>query len=271
MKLTSREQSASKRLQQQLLSNRSMCRFSALAALFLCILVGGAVAEEPAELLDSAFVFGSATTAEISASLEIDERGRAKTRKLRVLVEAQEGERKLFAQIVDPPFLDDIRFLSITDPQGEKSRWTATSTGVRRIADAGDDERLFGSDFTVQDLSGIDRDQFELESLPRDTINGREMHLISARDLRRRSEYPQRQFWVDVETDLVYQAKYYDGRERLVKRYRVHETFVRGGITYPELVTMSDFSVDSESTLTVLDFQVVQDIPDRHFSRAALR
>lgn len=244
---------------------------SAITALLLVFFAGVAAADEPAEVLDSAFVFGGATTAEIRASLEIDERGRVKTRGLRVLVEAQGGERKLFAQIAEPPFLDDMRFLSITDSQGEKARWTATSTGVRRIADAGDNERLFGSDFTVQDLSGIDRDQFELESLPGDTIDGREMHRISARDLRRRSEYPQRRFWVDVETNLVYQAEYYDGRDRLVKRYLVHETFEREGTTYPEVVTMSDFAVDSESTLTVLDFQVADDIPDRHFSRAALR
>ena len=266
--------------------------------LFVVLCLGLAVAgyaSEPADLLDSAAIFGQETTAEIRARLTIDEQGRRKERSILILVEQQVpgasdasgasgssgGERKIFAQIVDPPFLDRMRFLSVTDARGNQARWTASSTGVRRIADSGANEELFGSDFTVQDFTGIDIQSYELREAARRRLDGREMRVLVATGGGRRAAYPGRVYWIDAETELVRQIEYYSGVDALAggvdtrgepsKRYRVESTLTRGGNVYPKIATMSKLSEESTSTLFVEEFTLVDDIPDRNFNRAALR
>ncbi|MFW5786023.1 MAG: outer membrane lipoprotein-sorting protein [bacterium] len=248
---------------------RAVATFALLLPLLLAGRVAGAT--EPAELLRSAFVFGGDTTAEIRAALEIDEQGRVKERTLQVYVEHDNGERKLYAQIVEPPFLDQMRFLSTTDSRGNEARWTATSTGVRRVADTGTPEELFGSDFTVQDLAGIEMNDYDLTELPDERIAGTEMRVISARATARRAPFAERRFWIDPATDLVYRAEYLDSSDNVVKRYQVHETLQRDGTVYPEVVTMTNLARGSTSTLTITEFTLVDDIPERYFSRAVLR
>lgn len=245
--------------------------FPLVLLLFLVAGTAQLSALETAELLESAFVFGASTTAEIRATLEIDEQGRVKERTLQIYVEQRDGERKLYAQIVEPPFLDQMRFLSTTDSRGNEARWTATSTGVRRVAESGTPEELFGSDFTVQDLAGIEIDDYELTEMPDETIAGTRMRVISARATGRRPQFTERRFWIDTGTDLVHQAEYLDSADRVVKRYRVHETLERDGTTYPEVVSMTNLQRDSTSTLTITEFNLVDDIPERYFSRAVLR
>lgn len=257
-------------------SRRALTRLGGPSVLLFLLLFSAAgltrlSALEPAELLESAFVFGASTTAEIRATLEIDEQGRVKERTLQIYVEQRDGERKLYAQIVDPPFLDRMRFLSTTDSRGNEARWTATSTGVRRVAESGTPEELFGSDFTVQDLAGIEIDDYELTEMPDETIAGTRMRVISARATGRRPQFTERRFWIDTGTDLVHQAEYLDGADRVVKRYRVHETLERDGTVFPGVVSMTNLQRGSSSTLTITEFNLVDDIPERYFSRAALR
>jgi hypothetical protein len=247
----------------------------------------------PTELIDSAAIFGRETTAEIQARLIIDEQGRRKERTLRILVEQSAGtageggaggtagERKVYAQIIDPPFLDRMRFLSVTDARGNESRWTATSTGVRRIADSGAAEELFGSEFTVQDFTGLDATSYELRELPRERLNGREMRVVVAVGGGRRAVYPGRIYWIDADTALVRRIEYFtsadalsgdaDSRGEPAKRYQVEATLERRGAVYPEVAVMTNPSENSTSTLRIEEFSIVEDIPDRNFNRAALR
>gem|GEM_PF-6295176 len=238
------------------------------AAIFL-VLTMNLPAQNPGRLApgDLGFIhlLGIGEFATLEAEMAISTSSGTVTRGVQVYLQNDGETRQVFARITDPPFLTRTRFLYIDRGQGRITRWIANSQGVRRIADSNTEERIFGSDFTAQDLSFLDMNEMEIRELP--SAEDR-LQLFLVADPA--GVYPDRRITYDIVKGLAMEVSYLRGTET-VKRYRVLETRESGGAVFPSRAEMADLEGNTHTLVTISAIDNTTPIPPRIFNRASLQ
>lgn len=244
-----------------------------LAALLL--LVGAATAAvwgdggalTPAMVLARSSVYGVAKTITATIRMKINTPQGSSERTLRAYVKRGSSVSASFIQMISPAFLSSMKFLSKTDADGRQTRWIGTSRGVRRIATEGSsDEHLFGSDFTVEDLSPIDPHRFRLSFLADTRIDGHECYAVQAVPAYHGAGYGRKIVYVDSESMLLMGLDYYASDGTLLRRYRTITTQRVDGTLFPRTCTMSTPPNSSSTELTFRTIATGGFIPDRMFN-----
>lgn len=230
---------------------------------------GSHPAIDPAEILRRAALFGQFTSLEVDLTMEIHERRGTKDRGLVAYVERDGDDSSALVQIVSPAFLNSMKFLSTTDGENT-TQWLATSRGVRRVAATSRNDQLFDSDFTVEDLSDYDPDDFDLTVTGSEQINGSDCHVLEAVPLDIETDYAKRVMYVDKETGLLLLARFLDDSGEVVREFELLEHMDLGGVAFPRVAKMTTVPSNTYTILTVDDAQVGHDIPDRLFNRGNL-
>ncbi len=226
-------------------------------------------APDPADILRGAALFGRFTSLEVDLTMEIHERRGTKDRGLVVYVERDGDDARTLVQIVSPAFLSRMRFLSVTDGE-DTAQWLATSRGVRRIAPSSRNDKLFDSDFTVEDLSDYDPDDFDLTITGSERINGSDAYVLEAVPLDIETDYAKRVMYVDKETGLLVLARFLDGSGDVIREFELLEHMDLDGIAFPKVARMTTVSRNTFTILTVDNARAGHDIPDRIFNRGDL-
>lgn len=224
---------------------------------------------EPAEILRRAALFGQFTSLEASLTMEIHERRGSKDRGLTAYVVREEDRARALVQITSPAFLGNMKFLSVSDGP-ETSQWLATSRGVRRVAGSSRNDRLFDSDFTVEDLSDYQPDDFDLTLMGSETVDGVETHLLEAVPRDAETDYAKRVMNISKETGLLARARFYDDDGELVREFELIEHMELDGVPFPRVAKMTTVSRNTHTLLTVEEARVGHTIPERLFNRGNL-
>jgi outer membrane lipoprotein-sorting protein len=243
-----------------------------LLAIAFALISVSVIAQEtpdPAEILRRAALFGQFTSLEVNLTMEIHERRGTKDRGLVAYVKRDGDNAQALVQIVSPGFLNSMKFLSTTDGE-DTSQWLATSRGVRRVAANSRNDQLFDSDFTVEDLSDYDPDDFDLTITGSRLINGSECYVLEAvpRDIE--TDYAKRVMCIDKSTGLLVLAEFLDDAGEVVRRFELLEHMDLEGVAFPKVARMTTVAGNTYTILTVDDAQIGHDIPDRVFNRGNL-
>lgn len=235
-----------------------------IAVLLLAATTGPAAlsALEPDEL-GVTHLLGVEDRVTIELTMEIAAAAGTRERTVEVFLSRDNRGQRVFARIVDPPFLSRTRYLSVDRGNNRSVRYLANSQGVRRIADSNSDERIFGSDFTVGDFAFVPTDDAVVRELdaPEPGMQRFEIRPADGSAIRV-IDY-------DRARDLIVAASYRAaGRE--TRRYRVEEIATAGGLSYPRRASMVTLAADSETRIVIHRFDTEAPIPARLFNRAAL-
>ena len=226
-------------------------------------------ASDPAEILRRAALFGQFQTLEADLTMEIHGRRGTKDRGLVAYVERNERGSSALIQIVSPSFLNSLKFLSLSEGE-ETTQWLSTSRGVRRVAGSSRNDKLFDSDFTVEDLSDYDPGDFDLSLAGSERVNGVDCHVLEAVPLDIETDYARRVMYVDKSTGLLMLARFFNDSGELLREFELLEHMELDGVPFPRIARMSTLSAGTFTVLTVDDAVVGEDIPDRLFNRGNL-
>jgi len=224
---------------------------------------------DPAEILRRAALFGQFTSLEVNLTMEIHEARGTKDRGLVAYVQRDGEDAQALVQIVSPAFLNSMKFLSATAGE-ETSQWLATSRGVRRVATNSRNDQLFDSDFTVEDFSDYEPDDFDLSLTGSQTINGSVCYVLEAIPLDVQTDYAKRVMYVDKSTGLLVLADFLNDSGEVVRKFELLDSMDLDGVAFPKVAKMTTISAGTFTILTVDDAQVGHDIPDRVFNRGNL-
>ena len=242
----------------------------ATVSILLLILVSAAVSaqDDPATLLRNAALLGRFSTLELHFTLEITERRGSKERDLVAYVEQNTDGNRALVQVVAPAFLSNLKFLSVTSGDN-RDQWMSTSRGVRRVAAGNRNERLFDSDFTVEDLSHYDPADYDLSIIGTESVNGTECTVLQAVPADNGSFGDRKVLYISTDNGLLYAAEFYADGE-IERRFELIDTMMIDGTPFPHIARMSTIADDTNTLLTVTEANVGVDIPDRYFNRGNL-
>lgn len=250
---------------------------STLLALTLSLLVLTPVAApaqspgaEAEAILEAARIFGEAPYAEIRTELQVQEQSRRRSRTVSLLYAEEAPERRfVFAQVVEPPFLSNMRFLMRQESLEETRLWLSTSRGVRELSGTGDNERLFGSDFTMTELLGFPGGGYAPEYLGTEMVEGYETEVVRGRLRDPESAYDSFVLRKDAETDIIIWIEFFR-QNRLTKEYRLLELDTAAGLPYTRRARMETYSAESHTEMTVEAISFPELIPEVQFRTGAL-
>jgi len=220
-----------------------------------------------AEVLDNTHLLGNAPHIILTATMEIKSSRGDKTRTLEIYISQDEEVSKILAQVVSPPFLRDLKFLTHQYADGSDDKWVKTSRGVRRLAEGNYGEALFDSDFTVEDLSRIDPSRFDLEIADTGASSG--LRKIKAVPTYKDPDYSYKVFNIEVQTGMLTGADLFrDGK--LIKAYTLVERQAIDGELYPLVCKMEDYEKGTSTILRIEKVSIEDSIPERLFNRGSL-
>ncbi len=229
--------------------------------------------QDAERILSDATIFGTADTAVITAELNIEKGIRRQSRTAEIFTEENgKGTRKIFAQIIDPPFLSNMRFLVLQrgpDP-ADTDRWIATSLGVRKVKGESTGETLFNSDFTLEELSGFVGTDYDARYVGRETVDGYETNVIRASVEGSGAGYDSFVLRTDRVTKIIVWIEFFQ-QDELIKEYMLVETDMQDDIIYTKKCRMITVRGNGKTELTVQSISFPDDIPDERFDETSLK
>lgn len=140
---------------------------------------------------------------------------------------------------------------------------------VRRLPEAVANDDVYGIDLEFLGFGVAQSEPTEVESMKRETLDGRPAYRLTERALRENSRFDERITWVDAETWIPMRTEQFRlGRRRLIAR--TVETRSVHGIETPMRMEFENQLENKKVSLRVaeVDYQVA--IPEEYFSTLAL-
>lgn len=247
-----------------------MIRGRTVLAAAVGMLIGASCFSQTAEeILGRATLFGEARWLSLKISMELKGPNGVRQRGLEVFVARDRGTTRFLAHLVAPAFLSQMKFLSHRSADGATSSWLRTSQGVRKLSRANAAERIFDSDFTVEDFTDIDLADFAAELLPDVAIDQVPCHTVQLTP-KARAQYSRKLLYVAREGGMLHGTDFYDAQGGLVRQYRLLETRRADGTTFPSVSVMRNLPAQTETRLTVETIDAATPLPDKTFNKGNL-
>jgi outer membrane lipoprotein-sorting protein len=204
-----------------------------------------------------------------------DGRGGERRRSIRTIAKHIDGRMHSIGRLISPQHLRGMTILSIEarDRSDDVFVYLPSLGRVRRVSMGRRADAFLGSDLTYQDLDRQRAEDYRIESLGREVVEGEPVHLITARpkDL----ETYQRIAFLAALSDLaILELRYYKAGEaqasRIVRfpRASIHSS---EGKLIPTRIHVANTLRGSETDLEISELEINPEIDDRLFSVATLR
>ena len=233
--------------------------------LFSAASTAGAAEPSAREFMKGLHIFGDSSSLIMEFVMQIRSPQGEKERILNLHMDRSSEDQKLLIQIKSPAFLSSMKYLSRRE-RGKETRWLKTSRGVRRLSARNNSDSLFGSDFTVEDLSLAELDSYTW-SYEGDAPDGDVR--IRAVPLYDSPGFDYKVFTVGQSDRLLKQIDYYGGGA-LIKQYRLIESMSAGDSPFPRVVTMKTLKDQTETVLTVRSVEFVPSLQAGVFNKGNL-
>lgn len=242
-------------------------------ALIICILLTiiiGMYAEDISfsakEYMRGMHLFGGFQSIEMNFSMSIKSPKGVKERQMKLLMDRQERDEKLLISILEPAFLSNMKYLSVSQ-KGRENQWMRTSRGVRRLSSRNNSDSLFGSDFTIEDLALTDLDNFYWSYELSGSGVIKKIRAVPVYDT---PAYSYKIFTVDEENRLLTGIQYFNESEKLIKEYSLVEQMNVDQFVFPKRVRMKDLEEDSSTTLIIGRVSLDPELSQGVFSKGNL-
>jgi len=248
-----------------------MVRRFLAAGLFIFLLHLPVFSDEIENRLQTVSLFGSGENLSFTILMTINSPRGIKERTIEAYMQQDESGSNILLQVIEPVFLRKLKFLQKKDKKGRETIWMAASSGVRRISGQNSGERVFDSDFTVEDFSSVNTDTYSFTELPGEAVSNKTMDVILGDLLKPRgAEITRKKLYIDSETDMLMQVDFFSFRGDLVKRYKVIETQIKNGEPFPRICRMDTFGDKSYTILTVEKIDSETAVPANKFNPGSL-
>lgn len=182
----------------------------------------------------------------------------------------EQGQTRLLYRITAPSDLRGSAFL-FRERDGAHDIWTYLPQlrAVRRVTANGVSLSFFGSDFSYEDLLELQAEAryARIERRPDAELDGRPVHVISARPALEGSGYGEIVSSIDTETCVPLRVALHDHAGAMVKEMRVAWSDVRreGDFWRPAVISMHDLVRNSTSRLVFERGDGNAELPDSLF------
>lgn len=180
------------------------------------------------------------------------------------------GAEDLFKYLTvfdDPAGVKGVALLTWQNRGTPDDQWTylpAVSKKLKRTAGSSRRKPFLGTNFTYEDMSSDNRDNFVYERLADETLDGQAMYMVSAvpanEDVARDSGYGRRLFAISQENFYVLKITFFDQRQRELKVQTSYELeSVTGQTLRPRRVLMKSSDKDFSTELTIIGRKITED------------
>ncbi len=223
------------------------------------------------EALDLALhnLYGSDVLAGIELTIEENERNLSHTAfafgrkhkgsEVRTLVYASDGRRDApRALLFQKPGASDQIFVS-----------DGSRTGVRPLSAGGHEWPMFGSDFSYEDFRAHTADEYRIEVLGSDQIDGEATRVLRLRPIE--GPYDMMLVWLSTDRPVILRTDYFDDRG-LWKRYRARPRDVQKHFEWwvPMHDEMFDLRTGRRTVRRIRNIMVDAEVPDDLFTLTQL-
>jgi hypothetical protein len=204
-----------------------------------------------------------------------DGRGGERHRRIQTIAKHIDGRMHSIGRLVSPRHLRGMTILSIEarNRGDDVFVYLPSLRRVRRVSMGRRADSFLGSDLTYQDFDRQRAEDYRIESLTRDVVDGEPVHLITARPEDHQS-YQRITFRVAVSDLAILELRYHKAGDpqasRIVRfpRASIHSS---GGNLVPTRIHVVNTIRGSETDVEISELEVDPEIDDRLFSIVTLR
>ena len=249
------------------------------ATLFLCVLsvpmgLSALTGRDIAESVDNR-PNGSSSHTLVQMELT-DKNGSVNTR---VIEEYSMDSDDDLGQVVivfhSPASVKNTRFLVMEkqgDADDDKWIYLPALQRVRRIAASEGDQSFMGTDFSYDDMSSIDIDEYEYSLLREETLNGIDCYVVEAVPLDPEDkQYSKLVSWVQKDSWVNRKVEMYDKKGDLLKTLETIRVETVQGYETPIETKMTNVQDDHSTVLTVQKVKYDEKYPSGLFSTRFLQ
>ncbi len=216
----------------------------------------------------------SSRDSRVEMTMELtDSRGRVTDRQLYVLRKDFDSGSKMLIRFSHP---DDIRGTSFLvweheEKEAERFLYLPALGRTRRITSAEKTDSFAGTDFSYEDITGRELDDFTYKIIGDTTLaSGDRCYILESIPKDVRYEFARIVTLVERESFLPLRAEYYTGSGRLTKRFTSNDRRKISGIWTMTRMTMEDLMNGHATSILVTDVKYNGGIEDRLFTHREL-
>lgn len=193
--------------------------------------------------------------------------------RLRTLEVDGDGDKSL--SIFDRPRdVEGTAFLSFSHTTGNDDQWLylPALSRVKRISTSNKSGPFMGSEFSYEDISSQEVDEYTYTWIRDETLDGVEMYVIERVPVDKNSGYTKLITWIDREHFRTMKVEFYDRKGSLMKTltpegfHQYLEQFWR-----PDVMNMVNHQTGKSTVLEWTNYQFQTGLSDRDFDRNALK
>lgn len=183
-----------------------------------------------------------------------------------------EGTDKTFSVYLSPPRDKDTKMLKIGN---ELWIWTPSTDRIIKIAGQMLRQSMMGSDVSYEDFmeDPVLTNTYDVEVKGEEIFDGNSCYVLALTAKKEKTPaYFLRKLLVDRERYLPLKEELFAKSGKLLKEFRIEETFKAGDRWYPRKMTFKDALMKGEGTQIIIDsMEFDAAIPDYIFSKASLK
>jgi outer membrane lipoprotein-sorting protein len=215
---------------------------------------------------------GKDSRVEMDMSL-VDSRGRTTKRDLFMVQKDYNGNKKMLLRFTKPADIRGTSFLvwEHEDKDDERFLYLPALGRTRRITSAEKTDSFAGTDFTYEDISGREVEDFTYRLLGDSTVaTGESCYVLESTPRSKDFDYAKTVALVDKESFLPLRVDYYNKGGIVFKRFVLEEKKKVDGIWTMMEMTMEDLDNRHKTHISVTRVQYNRGIEDRLFTRREL-
>jgi hypothetical protein len=204
-----------------------------------------------------------------------DGRGAERHRRIHTIAKHIDGRMHSIGRLIAPEHLRGMTILSI-EARGRSDDvfvYLPSLGRVRRVSMSRKADSFLGSDLTYEDLDRQRVEDYRVESLNREVLEGEPVHVITARP-RKLDTYQRVAFAAAVSDLALLELRYYKaGDVQAFRVVRFPRASIRrsGGNLIPTRIHVANTILGSETDVEISELEINPEIDDRLFSVVTLR
>ncbi|MEE9206984.1 MAG: outer membrane lipoprotein-sorting protein [Gemmatimonadota bacterium] len=201
--------------------------------------------------------------------------GQESSRELRSRTLEVEGDGDKSLVIFDRPRdIEGTAFLTFSHSTGNDDQWLYLPAvkRVKRISTSNKSGPFMGSEFSYEDISSQEVDEYTYRFLRDDTLNGVAVHITEAVPVDKNSGYTKQIVWRDQEHLRPLKIEFFDRKQALLKTltYEGYQQYL-GQYWRADTMKMVNHQTGKSTDLTWRDYEFGTGLTDRDFDRNSLK
>lgn len=201
----------------------------------------------------------------------VNNRNQQRKRKLVTYSRTDGDTRRSFVRFTEPADIAGTSFLGIDD-DGDRTQhlYLPSLQKTRRISGSQRNASFVGTDYSYADMDLRDVEDSAKKRLPDEKVGSVDCYVVEVKPTDKDSEYGRIVLWVGKKTWLPLRIRFFDGRDKEIKRLTVQGVKKVDDSWIIEETKMVDLKKEHTTVLKVIEVKLREDIPLEQFTVRAL-